>query len=146
MHRHVPKFLPEETKELFFPKKRPKLLNPFLPNVAFNICCPRDCVSRYNGGTADAPLKPLRDDSALRALSTLRGLRGAPVAPTMPRDAVSRTANVERNVGQKWVKVAAARNDDRSSTVLILLLVHIYRFRINFKTDRVEVWNWKRVI
>ena len=31
---------------------------------------------------AGAPLKPLRDDSALRALSTLRGLRGAPeVAP-----------------------------------------------------------------
>ena len=39
-------------------------LNPFLPTVAFNICCPRDCVSRHNGGTAGAPLKPLRDDSA----------------------------------------------------------------------------------
>ena len=36
------------------------LLNPFLPTVAFNICCPRDCVSR--------------------------------------------TANVERNGGHKWVK------------------------------------------
>ena len=35
--------------------------NPFLPTVAFNICCPRDCVSR--------------------------------------------TANVERNGGQKWVKL-----------------------------------------
>ena len=32
-----------------------------------NICCPRDCVSRHNGGT-----------------------RGAPI---MPRDTVSRTAN-----------------------------------------------------
>ena len=42
------------------------------------ICCPRDCVSRHNGGTSGAPLNPLRDDSALRALSTLRGLRGAP--------------------------------------------------------------------
>ena len=41
-----------------------------------HICCPRDFVSRHNGGTSGAPLKPLRDDSALRALSTLRGLRG----------------------------------------------------------------------
>ena len=40
-----------------------------------NICCPRDAVSRHNGGTSGAPLKPLRVDSALRALSTLRGLR-----------------------------------------------------------------------
>ena len=39
---------------------------PFMPTVAFNICCPRDCVSRHNGGTAGAPLKPLRDDSAQR--------------------------------------------------------------------------------
>ena len=31
--------------------------NPFLPTVAFNICYPRDCVSRHNGGTAGAPLK-----------------------------------------------------------------------------------------
>ena len=42
-----------------------------MPTVAFNICCPRDCVSRHDGGTAGAPLKPLRDDSALRILSTL---------------------------------------------------------------------------
>ena len=53
-------------------------LNPFMPTVAFNICCPRDCVSRHNVGT-----------------------RGVPI---MPRDAVSRTANVERNGGHKWVK------------------------------------------
>ena len=51
-------------------------INPILPTVAFNICCPRDCVSRHNGGTVGAPLNPLRVDSALRALSTLRGLRG----------------------------------------------------------------------
>ena len=37
-----------------------------MPTGAFNICCPRDCVSRHNGGTAGAPLEPLRDDSALR--------------------------------------------------------------------------------
>ena len=46
-------------------------------------------VSRHNVGTSGAPLKPLRDDSALRfmpdsalrALSSLRGLRGAPEIP-----------------------------------------------------------------
>ena len=37
-----------------------------MPNGAFNICCPRDCVSRHNGGTAGAPLKTLRVDSALK--------------------------------------------------------------------------------
>ena len=41
------------------------LFNPLMPNGAFNICCPRDCVSRHNGGTSGAPLKPLRVDSAL---------------------------------------------------------------------------------
>ena len=51
-------------------------LNPFMPTVAFNICCVRDCVSRHNGGTAGAPLKPLRDDSALRATVGINGLRG----------------------------------------------------------------------
>ena len=70
-------------------------LNPLMPTGAFNICCPRDCVSRHNGGTSGAPLKPLRDDSALRALSTLRGLRGAPdVSPLCRETSVSRTANV----------------------------------------------------
>ena len=43
--------------------------NPFMPTVAFNICCPRDRVSRHNGGTSGAPI--------------------------MTRGAVSRTANVE---------------------------------------------------
>ena len=40
-------------------------VNPLMPSGAFNICCPRDCVSRHNGGTSGAPLKPLRVDSAL---------------------------------------------------------------------------------
>ena len=35
-----------------------------------NICCPRDCVSRHNGGTSGAPLKPLRVDSALSCHQT----------------------------------------------------------------------------
>ena len=57
-----------------------------MPTVAFNICCLRDCVSRHNGGTSGAPLKPFRDDSVLRALSTLRGLRGAPEVPPFCRE------------------------------------------------------------
>ena len=36
-----------------------------------------------------APLKPLRVDSALRALSTLRGLRGAPEVPPLCRETQS---------------------------------------------------------
>ena len=34
-------------------------------------------VSRHNGGTSGAPFKPLRDDSALRALSYSPHRRGA---------------------------------------------------------------------
>ena len=73
--------------------------NPFVPTVAFkllssNMCCPRDCVSRHNGGTSGAPIKPLRDDSALRTLSSLKGLKGAPeMAPLCRETSVSRTAN-----------------------------------------------------
>ena len=55
----------------------------------FFICCPRDCVSQHNGGTSGAPLKPLRVDSALRALSTLRGLRGAHEVPPLCRETQS---------------------------------------------------------
>ena len=36
----------------------------------FFICCPRDCVSRHNGGTSGAPVKPLRVDSALRCFNS----------------------------------------------------------------------------
>ena len=66
----------------------------FLPTVAFsqlssNMCCSRDRVSRHNGGASGAPLKPLKDDSALRALSTLRGLRGAPEVPPLCRETQS---------------------------------------------------------
>ena len=64
-------------------------VNPLMPNGAFNICCPRDCVSRHNGGTSGAPLKPLRVDSALKALSTLRGLWGAPEVPPLCRETQS---------------------------------------------------------
>ena len=48
-----------------------------------------------HGGTSGTPLKPLRDDSALRALSSLTALRGAPEVPPLCREtSVSRTANV----------------------------------------------------
>ena len=44
------------------------VLNPCLPTVPTFAVRETD-VSRHNGGTSGAPLKPLRDDSALRALS-----------------------------------------------------------------------------
>ena len=31
---------------------------PFMPTGAFNICCPRDCVSRHNGVPRVPPLNP----------------------------------------------------------------------------------------
>ena len=67
-------------------------------------------VSRHNGGASGAPLKPFRDDSAVRKLSSLGGLRGAPEVPPLCREtSVSRTAHVgtwlrKHNGGQKWVK------------------------------------------
>ena len=45
-------------------------LNPFLPTVP-TFAVRETEVSRHNGGTSGAPLKPLRDDIALRALSSL---------------------------------------------------------------------------
>ena len=35
-----------------------ELINPFMPTGAFNICCPRDCVSRHNGGPSGDSLTP----------------------------------------------------------------------------------------
>ena len=50
------------------------ILNPFMPTVPTFAVRETD-VSRHYGGTSGAPLKPLRDDSALRALSSaLRAL------------------------------------------------------------------------
>ena len=49
----------------------------FLPTVPTFAVRETD-VSRHNGGNPGAPLKALRDDSALRALSSLRGLRDGP--------------------------------------------------------------------
>ena len=57
-----------------------------MPSGAFNICCPRDCVSRHNGGTSGAPLKPLRVDSALYIFEGTQeeGPTGAAGAPAHP--------------------------------------------------------------
>ena len=44
------------------------LLNPFMPTVP-KFAVRETYVSRHNGGTSGAPHKPLRVDSALRALS-----------------------------------------------------------------------------
>ena len=96
-------------------------INPFMPTVAFNICCPRDCVSRHNGGTSGATLKPLRDDSTLIALSPLRGLRGAPEVPPLCREtSVSRTANVERNGGHEWVNILECKLEKLHRAAVIL--------------------------
>ena len=47
------------------------LFNLFMPTVPTFAVRETD-VSQHNGGTSSTPLKPLRDDSALRALSSLR--------------------------------------------------------------------------
>ena len=58
-------------------------------------------VSRHNGGTSGAPLKPLRVDSALRALSTLRGLREAPEVPPLCRE----TQSLGQQMLERWAKM-----------------------------------------
>ena len=76
--------------------------NPLMPvgnySYQFFICCPRDAVSRHNEGTSGAPLKPLRVDSALRALSTLRGLRRAPAVPPLCRE----TQSLGQQMLERW--------------------------------------------
>ena len=75
---------------------------PFMPTVPTFAVRETD-VSRHNGGALGAPLKPLRDGSVLRALSSLRGLSGAPEALSFCREtSVSLTANVG-TVGKKWL-------------------------------------------
>ena len=49
-------------------------------------------------GIMGAPLKPLRVDSALRALSTLRGLRGAPEVPPLCRE----TQSLGQQMLERW--------------------------------------------
>ena len=58
------------TCTVIFPLELTCLVNPFMPTVS-TIAVRETDVSRHNGGTSGAPLKPLRDDGALRALSFL---------------------------------------------------------------------------
>ena len=81
---------------------------PFMPSGAFNICCPRDCVSRHNGVTSGAPLKPLRVDSALRALSTLRGLRGHPRWPHY----AERRQSLGQQMLERWAKMGWIKSNN----------------------------------
>ena len=52
-----------------------RMFNPFMPTVPTFAVRETD-VSRHNGGTSGAPLKPIRDNSALRVLSSLEGFKG----------------------------------------------------------------------
>ena len=49
------------------------------------------------------------------------GTRGSPI---MPRDAVSRTANVERTGGHKWVKLIFELHDPRLELTYLILEKH----------------------
>ena len=104
-------------------------LNPFVPTVAFsqlssNICCPRDCASRHNGVTLGAPLKPLRDDSALRALSTLRGLRGAPEVPPLCRETQS--------LGQQMLNAPVGINGINFFILFLRSFIFLLHFFLQF--------------
>ena len=101
------------------------LLNPLMPSGASNICCPRDCVSRHNGGTSGAPLKPLRVDSALKALSTLRGLRGASEVPPLCRETQS--------LGQQMLNAPLGINGLIQSNIVIMLDFKQLDFALDFK-------------
>ena len=96
-------------------------------------------VSRHNGCSSGAPLKPSRDNSALRALSSLRGLRGAPAVPPLCREtSVSRTANVgtwlrKRNGGQNWVN-STLLPLERRPRILRVTLVALFGFSPHIDT------------
>ena len=75
--QQAPKYHP---KEMFWGSFDAKgtgglINNPFMPTVPTFAVRETD-VSKHKGGASGALLTPLRDDSALRALSSLRGLRG----------------------------------------------------------------------
>ena len=63
--------------------------NPFMPTVALYPL-------RYT------PFIPLRDDSAPRARSSLRGLRGAPVVPPLGRE--------KQSLGQQMLNATVGKN------------------------------------
>ena len=75
-------------------------INPFMPTVPTFAVRETD-VSRQNGGTSGTPLKALRDGSALRALSSLRSLRGAPEVPPFCRE----TSVLGQQMLERWAKM-----------------------------------------
>ena len=75
-------------------------VNPFMPTVP-TFADRETNVSRHNLGISGAPLEPLRDDSALRALSSLRGLRGAPEVPPLWRE----TQSLGQQMLERWEKM-----------------------------------------
>ena len=69
-------FVHVDKKNTMHIKRQPSAsqkLNSFMPTVPTFAVRETD-GSRHNGGPLSAPLKPLRDDSALRALSSLMSL------------------------------------------------------------------------
>ena len=64
-------------------------------------------IHSIKGGISGAPLKPLRDDSVLKALSSLRGLRGAPAEPPLCRETQS--------LGQQMLNATVGKNGLRVS-------------------------------
>ena len=97
-----------------------------MPNGAFNICCPRDGVSRHNGGPSGAPLKPLRVDSVLRTLSTLRGLRGAPEVPPLCRETQSLGQQIRFNKVRYISQTIEIIPGRRKQVVLDIFFIFIY--------------------
>ena len=93
---------------------RAVVINPFFPTV------PTFAVRET------APLKPLRDDSALRTLSTLRGLRGAPEVPPLCRETQS--------LGQQMLNAPVGINGlsiyNQAYTYISLLYKHIYIYTL----------------
>ena len=89
-------------------------------------------------------------DSALRALLSLRGLRGAPEDPPLCREtSVSRIANVgtvgknwlrKHNGGQKWVKCVVIHSPANTEQLLLLLrktfvILFVYFYSIAEKRE-----------
>ena len=56
--------------------------NPFMPTGAFNICCPRDCVSRHNGGNLPLEIYTRLDKTNPRRGSRPSAQLEPPTRPT----------------------------------------------------------------
>ena len=82
-------------------------------------------VSRHNRGSSGAPLKPLRDDGALRALSSLRRLRGAPAVPPLCRE----TQSLGQQMLERWAKIGC-ENATVGKNGLMTVCYHFAGLRI----------------